>query len=167
MKQSAGILLFRKMQKNVEVLLVHPGGPYWAKKDVGAWSIPKGEFTDEDALTAAKREFAEELGGVPPKGEYTELGNVKYSNKTVHVWALEADFDLTNFQSNTFSMEWPPKSGQHQEFPEADKAAWFSLVKAKTKLVKGQVPFIEMLAEKLGENVGEATESDSPQTSLF
>ena len=163
-KQSAGILLFRKKGKGAEVLLVHPGGPFWAKKDVGAWSIPKGEFTEgEEPLAAAKREFAEELGHPAPDGELVELGQAKQaSGKVVHAWALEVDFDATNIKSNTFQMEWPPKSGQRQEFPEVDRAAWFPLQTAGAKLVKGQLPLLEMLAAYSGE------ESKIPQqTELF
>jgi predicted NUDIX family NTP pyrophosphohydrolase len=168
MKQSAGILLYRKTHKELEVLLVHPGGPFWAKKDTGAWSIPKGEFSEDEApLAAAKREFGEEVGSPTPAGDYTELGSTKYSNKTVSAWACEADLNLASFKSNTFTMEWPPKSGQQQEFPEVDKAAWFSLGKAKTKLVKGQVALLENLADKLGKNLDAEPEPELPQTSLF
>lgn len=169
MKQSAGLMLYRTRKNVTEVLLVHPGGPFWAKKDAGAWSIPKGEFTEGEApLDAAKREFAEEIGQPVPDGEYSELGSVKYSNKIAYVWTLEADIDLAHFKSNTFTMEWPPKSGQQQEFPEADKAAWIPLTKAKSKLVKGQVPLLEMLAEKLGADLEvPIAETEFPQTSLF
>jgi predicted NUDIX family NTP pyrophosphohydrolase len=150
-KQSAGILLYRRAKSGYEVLLIHPGGPFWAKKDLGAWSIPKGEFDGEDALEAAKREFGEETGLTAPAGEYTLLGEAKQpSGKLVRVFALEADVNLERFHSNMFTMEWPPKSGQQQEFPEADRAAWYTLSAAKRKLVKGQVVFIDRLAEKLG-----------------
>ena len=131
-KQSAGILLYRQGAKGPEVLLVHPGGPFWAKKDRGAWSIPKGEFDpDEESLAAAKREFEEETGSPAPGGEYQSLGeNKQSSGKVVHIFVLEADFDLSRFQSNQFEMEWPPKSGQEQQFAEVDKAAWTPLAKA-------------------------------------
>ncbi len=150
-KQSAGLLLYRLQADIYEVLLVHPGGPFWARKDMGAWSIPKGEFqSDEDPLSAAKREFQEETGSPAPEGVYLGLAKVKQSSgKIVHAWAVEADFDLKNFTSNTFDMEWPPKSGQTQQFPEADKAAWFPLATAQIKLVKGQVPLLEQLATQL------------------
>jgi predicted NUDIX family NTP pyrophosphohydrolase len=163
-KQSAGILLYRKKNADTEVLLVHPGGPFWAKKDVGAWSIPKGEFAEpEEVLAAAKREFAEELGSPPPDGEFLELGQAKQSSgKVVHAWALEADFDAVNIKSNTFHMEWPPKSGQQQEFPEVDRAAWFPLKTAGAKLVKGQLPLLEALASHLGQQI-----STPEQTTLL
>lgn len=151
MKQSAGILLFKKSGQTVEALLVHPGGPFWAGKDAGAWSIPKGEFTDgEEPLAAAKREFAEELGSPVPDGEYIELGSAKQSSgKIVHAWAVESDLDVSTVKSNTFTMEWPPKSGQEQEFPEVDRAAWFPLATAQTKIVKGQLSLLEALSTHL------------------
>ena len=168
-KRSAGILLYRKVQPYFEVLLVHPGGPFWAKKDAGTWSIPKGEFEEGEApIVAARREFQEEVGAPPPDGEYLALGEAKQaSGKIVHAFALEADFNLEHFRSNMFKMEWPPKSGKQQEFPENDKAAWMRLSVAKKRLVKGQVPLLETLAEKLGEKIGEPPEADTPQTSLF
>lgn len=171
-KQSAGILLYKKSKTGASVLLVHPGGPFWAKKDSGAWSIPKGEFTeDENPFTAAKREFTEELGMPPPEGEFIELGSAKQSSgKIVHAWALQSDLDIKTIVSNTFSMEWPPKSGQHQEFPEVDKARWFSLAEAKDKLVKGQVPLLETLADYLDLQiiaVSQTPGSTTSQTTLF
>jgi predicted NUDIX family NTP pyrophosphohydrolase len=165
MKQSAGLLLFRHKGADVQVLLVHPGGPFWAKKDKGAWSIPKGEFLEgEEAVAAAKREFREELGLEPPTGNLISLESAKQSSgKMVHIWACAADLDITNMRSNTFEMEWPPKSGQQQTFPEADKAVWCTLQQAKDKLVKGQVVFIDRLAEKL-----DVSAPDPPQqASLF
>jgi predicted NUDIX family NTP pyrophosphohydrolase len=171
MKQSAGLLLFRKTAKGILVLIVHPGGPFWAKKDAGAWSIPKGEFADgEEPLHAARREFAEELGRPAPEGELIKLGAVKQSSsKIVHAWTQEADFDAGNIRSNTVTLEWPPKSGRQQEFPEVDKAAWVSLAAAKTKLVKGQLPLLEALARHLAVSLDDAAEIEptSPQTSLF
>ncbi len=165
-KQSAGILLYRLNGKDVEVLLVHSGGPFWAKKDKGAWSIPKGEFTDEEPFVAAKREFSEELGSPAPVGKYLELGSVKQSGgKIVYAWAVEADFDPETLESNTFSMEWPLKSGQEQEFVEVDKAAWVQLNKADVKVFKGQIELLHTLAEKLGKST-EAS-SQSKQASLF
>ncbi len=166
-KLSAGIMLYRKTPQGFEVLLVHPGGPFWAKKDAGAWSMPKGEFEEgEQPLVAAKREFAEEIGASAPDGEYHYLGETKQSSgKIVHAYYLAADFNLEKFHSNMFEMEWPPQSGQKQEFPENDKAAWVPLGQARQKLVKGQVGFVEALATRLGI---ELQDSDGPaQASLF
>lgn len=167
-KQSAGILLYRRRPTGYEVFIVHPGGPFWAKKDKGSWSIPKGEFgDDEQPLAAAKREFEEETGSPPPDGTYTKLGEYKQlSGKIVHVFTLEADFDLETFKSNLFEMEWPPKSGSKQQFPEADKAAWVSLKTAAQKLVKGQVPCVEHLASTIGATLG-AADDEPRQASLF
>jgi predicted NUDIX family NTP pyrophosphohydrolase len=148
LKLASGLLLFRKANETVEVLLVHPAGPIWGKKDV--WSIPKGEHDKgEEPLEAAYREFEEEVGIRPPAGELIELGSLKASDKENFIWALEAEVDLSNFKSNTFTMEWPPKSGKQQEFPEVDLAEWFDLATAKTKLFKSQIGFIDRLAEKL------------------
>lgn len=148
-KKSAGILFYRVHNHLKQVLLVHPGGPFWAKKDAGAWSIPKGEIeADEEPLTAAIREVAEETG-VVAKGNFIELVPAKQkSGKLVFAWALLHDFDETNIKSNEFEMEWPPKSGNKKSFPEIDKAGWFSLQIAKEKIVSGQVAFLEEL-EKL------------------
>ena len=150
-KLSAGLLVYRVRDKTVEVFLVHPGGPFWAKKDEGAWSIPKGEYTEEEnPLEAAKREFKEETGFDPPAGKMMELKPIKQpSGKIVSVWAVEGDFDAAKIKSNLFSMEWPPKSGKQQEFPEVDRAGWFSLEEAKAKIFKGQVGFIEQLIKNL------------------
>jgi len=150
-KKSAGLLLFRDVSGHLEVLLVHPGGPFWAKKDDGAWSIPKGEFeTDEEALDAAKREFEEETGVACPGGEIMQLTPVRQpSGKAVYAWAIKGDFDPAALKSNTFSMEWPPKSGRQQEFPEVDGAAWMSIEVARRKILKGQVPFLDQLQELL------------------
>ncbi|HSX35289.1 MAG TPA: NUDIX domain-containing protein [Candidatus Saccharimonadales bacterium] len=158
-KQSAGILLFRRSPGGAEVLIVHPGGPFWAKKDTGAWSIPKGEFEEgEDAETAAKREFEEEIGAPAPEGVYLNLGQAKQrSGKIVYGFACENDFNLEQFKSNMFTMEWPPKSGVQQEFPECDRAAWVTLTVAKKKLVSGQVPLLETLAKELGESLDPPT----------
>lgn len=155
MKQSAGILVYRKGDSDYEVLLVHPGGPFWAKKDDGSWSIPKGEFDESEApLAAAKREFEEETSIPAPVGDYALLGEFKQSSgKIVHAFALESDINLEHFKSNMFEMEWPPKSGKKQEFPENDKAAWLYISVASRKLVKGQVPIIEALAAKLGVSI--------------
>lgn len=149
-KKSAGILLYRRAQSGVEVFLVHPGGPFWRKKDAGAWTIPKGEFEDEEALAAAKREFCEELGSPPPSGDYLTLKPIKQKNaKTVFAWAVAGDFDPANLQSNTFLLEWPPKSGRMEEFPEVDRAEWFSLEIAKQKILPAQVPLLDELVELL------------------
>ena len=162
-KQSAGILLYRQSARGLEVLLAHPGGPFWAKKDRGVWSIPKGEFTDEDALTAAKREFLEECGQTPPTGDYYELGSVKMSSgKVIYAWAVLGDFNVDELHSNTFSMEWPPKSGEQQEFPEIDTVRWLPILKAYDKLLPSQTPFLDRLADHLG------VETKPPeQASLF
>lgn len=152
-KTSAALLLFRHGTDGPEVLIAHMGGPFWARKDNGAWSIPKGEYTDEDPLTAARREFAEEMGSPPPAGEPVPLGTVKQSGgKTVTTFAIEGDFDLAGFRSNTFELEWPRGSGRTQEFPEVDRAAWVSVAIAREKLVKGQVPALDALLAHLGSN---------------
>jgi predicted NUDIX family NTP pyrophosphohydrolase len=150
-KKSAGILLFRDVFGHIEVLLVHPGGPFWAKKDEGAWSIPKGEFEEgEDPLEAAKREFEEETG-IVPSGDFIPLQPLRQpGGKVIHAWAVNGDFDPAGLKSNTFSMEWPPKSGRQQEFPEVDRAAWLPIETAKRKILKGQVPFLLQLRERLG-----------------
>jgi predicted NUDIX family NTP pyrophosphohydrolase len=145
-KKSAGLLLFRERSNNLEVLLVHPGGPFWAKKDDGAWSIPKGEFGDgEDPLAAARREFEEELGAVAD-GEFISLDTVKQpGGKLVHAWGVRGDFDPSALRSNTFSMEWPPRSGRQREFPEVDRAGWFGIDAARTKILEGQAPLLDRL----------------------
>jgi predicted NUDIX family NTP pyrophosphohydrolase len=148
--RSAGILLHRRGAGGREVLLVHPGGPFWAKRDDGAWSIPKGEYADgEDAQAAARREFAEELGSPLPGGApLVELGEVRQRNgKLVAAWAAEGDLDATAARSNTFEMEWPPRSGRRQEFPEIDRAEWFPLARAREKLIPAQVAFLDRLEE--------------------
>lgn len=144
--QSAGLLLYRRTNGKLEVLLCHPGGPFWARKDDGAWSIPKGEFTaGEDPLCAAKREFCEETGQ-NVDGHFIELEPVKQpSGKVVFAWAIEADFDPAGLKSNTFTMEWPPKSGSRQEFPEIDRAEWFDIPTACCKLLTGQLPLLDQL----------------------
>jgi predicted NUDIX family NTP pyrophosphohydrolase len=148
-KQSAGILVYRRSDSNIEVLLAHPGGPFWGKKDT--WTIPKGEAdVGEDLLTTAFREFEEEMGFPPPSGTLLSLGNIDQDGKKVnHVWAVEGNTDLSEFKSNTFSMEWPPKSGKRQDFPENDKAAWFLLSEARQLVFARQRGFFDQLAEKL------------------
>jgi len=149
-KQSAGLLMYRYRDGVLEVFLVHPGGPFWAKKDLGAWSLPKGEFApEENALAAARREFAEETG-FPADGEFLPLTPLKQpSGKLIQTWAFQGDCDPGAVKSNTFTMEWPPRSGRRQEFPEIDRAGWFTLKEAKDKISKGQVGFLEELEEIL------------------
>ena len=150
-KKSAGLLLYRQStQSAVEVLLLHPGGPYWRNKDEGAWTIPKGEFEDEDPLEAAKREFKEETGSAPPDGQYIPLTPIKQKNgKTVQAWAIEGDFDPATLDSNEFEVEWPPKSGRMQKFPELDRAGWFPPQIAKKKMLSGQGALVDELLRKL------------------
>jgi len=149
-KKSAGILLFRGASTSLQVLLVHPGGPFWAKKDDGAWSIPKGEFDDsEDPLAAALREFEEETGG-SVNGESIALDPVRQaSGKLVYGFAIEGDFDVSSLKSMTFVMEWPPRSGKQQTFPEVDRACWFSPNDARRKILKGQSRLLDELEQML------------------
>ena len=153
--RSAGLLMYRRREPALEVLLVHPGGPFWVKKDAGAWSIPKGLVDEgEDLLEAAKREFLEETGTVVD-GEFLDLGAHKQpGGKTVVAWACEGDFDPASLKSNTFSLEWPPRSGRTAEFPEIDRAAWYSIDEALMKLNKGQKPIIAALAERAVQSSG-------------
>jgi predicted NUDIX family NTP pyrophosphohydrolase len=154
-KESAGILLFRDPIADPEVLLVHPGGPYWTKKDLGAWSIPKGEPDEgEDLRRCALRELGEELGPaaepVPTLAALVELGSVRQrGGKLVHAWAAEGDFDPTALCSNTFSMEWPPRSGTEREFPEVDRAEWFDPTEARRRILAAQADFVDRLLDWL------------------
>jgi predicted NUDIX family NTP pyrophosphohydrolase len=150
-KQSAGILLYRRANPTLEVFLVHPGGPFWKNKDAGVWTIPKGEFTnDEPALDAAVREFREETG-VTLKGPFQPLSPIRQKGgKRVYAWATAGDLDPTQLVSNTFELEWPPKSGKSQTFPEVDRGAWFSLADASRQINPAQIPFLEELEETLG-----------------
>ena len=150
-KRSAGILLYRRTNGEPEVLLVHPGGPYWEKKDLGAWSIPKGEYDDaEDPRACALREFEEELGARPPEGELAALGSAKQSGgKVVTAWAIEGDLDPAGARSNTFTLEWPPRSGVMREFPEVDRADWFTLDDARQRINPAQAVFLDRLREEL------------------
>jgi predicted NUDIX family NTP pyrophosphohydrolase len=150
-RTSAGILLYRRGPSGPEVLLGHMGGPFWAKKDDGAWSLPKGEHgPDEEPLAVARREFEEELGSPVPAADLVPLGECRVtSGKVLTVWAAEGDLDAGSAVSNTFELEWPPRSGRVQEFPEIDRAAWFAVDEARAKLVKGQVPFLDRLLERL------------------
>ena len=145
-KISAGIILYRRRGDELEVFLVHPGGPFWARKDLGAWSIPKGEIGEgEDPLVAARREFGEETG-FTVDGVFRALPSLRQpSGKTVVAFAVEGDCDPAQLRSNTFSMEWPPKSGKHAEFPEVDRAAWFGIEEARQRILKGQAPFLDEL----------------------
>jgi predicted NUDIX family NTP pyrophosphohydrolase len=151
-RRSAGLLLFRTVAGALEVLLVHPGGPFWANRDHGAWSIPKGEVAvDEDPFQAALREFREETGR-SVHGDFIPLGSLrKAGGKTVHAWAVRSEFDPSQLESNTFVMEWPPRSGQLQTFPEIDRAAWFPLDIARVKMLEGQVGFLDGLKRALSD----------------
>jgi predicted NUDIX family NTP pyrophosphohydrolase len=150
-KRSAGILLYRGSPGDVEVLLAHMGGPFWAGKDDRAWSIPKGEYGDgEDPLAVARREFVEELGSPPPSGDLLELGELRQpSGKRIVVWAAKGDFDVTTAVSNTFALEWPKGSGHMQDFPEIDRAEWFDVPTGREKLVRGQVEFLDRLLDRV------------------
>jgi predicted NUDIX family NTP pyrophosphohydrolase len=171
MKVSAGILVYRITTGGPEVFIVHPGGPLWAKKDKGFWSLPKGLVEpDEDDFVTAKREFAEETGFDPPDGEYTPLGEIEYprGDKKVRAWAVEGDFNEADLKSNTFRMKWPPRSDNLQEFPEIDKGGWFSLQQAAIKLFPANLPFLERLANHLHVPYGPEAIPDGPQQgSLF
>jgi len=147
---SGGILLFRRPDGRLEVMLVHPGGPYWENKDEGVWSIPKGLFEENEApLEAARREFAEETG-FEAEGDFIGLGElVQPSKKIVHAWALEDDLDTTRIRSNTFTLEWPPNSGRFEDYPEIDRGQWFDIAEARRKITKGQLEFINRLIEQL------------------
>lgn len=149
-KQSAALLLYRWGDAGIEFLLAHPGGPFWAKKDQGAWSIPKGEFLDdEEPLVAARREFAEEIG-TRVDGEALTLTPLKQpSHKVIHAFAIEHDLNVDKISSNTFEMEWPPKSGKKAAFPEVDRAAWFGVSEARKRIQPGQVPILEELVRRL------------------
>ena len=148
-KKSAGLLVYRESHVGIEVFLVHPGGPFWIKKDNGVWSIPKGEFSEEEPLEAAKREFNEETG-FTATGEFTPLSPIKQSSmKVVYAWVVKGDFDANAVRSNTFSIEWPHGSGNIREFPEVDKAGWFLIETAKYKILKGQMGLLDQLTKLL------------------
>ncbi len=152
-KKSAGLLMYRWCNDELEVMLVHPGGPFWAKKDHGSWSIPKGEYTDEEEpFEVAKREFQEETS-FKAEGEFMALTPIKQpGGKLIAIWAFEGNCDVSKIKSNTFTMEWPPRSGRQQAFPEVDRADWFTITVAKEKIIKGQTGFIDELYEILVEN---------------
>lgn len=159
--------MYRTVSRNLQVMLVHPGGPFWAKKDDGAWSVPKGEFTEhEPPLEAAIREFTEETGLIP-SGPFLPLGSVKQpSGKVVTVWAFHGDWDPSALRSNVFQLEWPPRSGVKLEFPEVDRAAWFDATEARRKILAGQVAFIDAVEKVVG--VGEKQRASQPsQAALF
>lgn len=147
--RSAGLLLYKRVDAGLHVLLVHPGGPYWARKDAGAWSIPKGEYADgEEPRAAALREFTEETGQPAPDGELVDLGTVtQRAGKEVTAWAVEGDLDVSTLVSNTFELEWPPRSGRTREFPEVDRAAWFDEPTAREKINAAQSTFLDRLAD--------------------
>ena len=153
MRRSAGILLYRAVDRGaesrIEVLLGHMGGPFWARKDAGAWTIPKGEHEpDEDPLSAARREFEEETGVSLPESDFVDLGEVRQSGgKLVRAWAADGDLDAAALESNTFEMEWPPKSGQMATFPELDRFAWLDLETARTKVIAAHAEFLDRLAQ--------------------
>jgi predicted NUDIX family NTP pyrophosphohydrolase len=151
-RRSAGIALYRRTGPELEVLLVHPGGPLWARRDAGVWSIPKGEYSDdEEPEAAARREFAEELGSPPPAGELIDLGEARQrSGKLVRAFAAPGDLDADGIQSNTFTLEWPPRSGRMSEFPEVDRAQWFPLEQARERINPGQLPLLERLERAVG-----------------
>jgi predicted NUDIX family NTP pyrophosphohydrolase len=150
-RRSAGIVLYRAGDDGLEVLLVHPGGPFFARKDLGVWSIPKGEYEDgDDPLACALREFEEETGTALRDPALVELGSiVQRGGKRVSAWAAEGDLDATAIVSNTFTMQWPPRSGREQEFPEVDRAEWFALARAREKIVPAQAELLDRLAERL------------------
>jgi len=151
-RRSAGLLLYRRTSNGVEVLLGHMGGPFFARRDDGGWSIPKGEYDEDEApLAAARREFSEEFGAPPPVGDYAELGTIAQKNgKQVTAWAVEADLDANAIVSNTFEIEWPPKSGRRQAFPEVDRADWFDIDTARRKMVGGQAALLDRLVNAVG-----------------
>ena len=169
-KHSAGLVVYRKNNGRIEVLVGHMGAPWWAKKDIGAWSVPKGEIEEgEDPQAAAKREFEEELGLPAPAGDFLELGTIEqYNNKTVIAWAVETDMEVRHIKGNTFKAEWPPRSGNMQEFPEIDRAQWMTPEIAAKKTVRGQDELFKRLADKLGQKfeTGKAETESSQQTLL-
>jgi len=151
-KLSAALLVYRpKPDQSLDLLIVHPGGPFWAKKDDGAWSIPKGEYLEgDDPFDCALREFEEELGSPPPEGDFIDLGEIRQpSGKRIKCWAIEGDLDVTKITSNEFEMEWPKGTGKIQSFPEVDRAGWFPTSRARVKLLKGHTGFIDRLTEEL------------------
>jgi predicted NUDIX family NTP pyrophosphohydrolase len=166
-KNSAGLLLYKISNNKLFFFLVHPGGPFWAKKDMGSWSIPKGEFESEDAFSAAKREFHEETS-FTAEGNFIELTPLKQkSGKMIYAWGVEAEIDVGKVKSNLFELEWPPKSGKLQTFPEVDKGQWFLYFEAKNRIVQGQIGFIDELVKKANLTVGNDESSTPSQLSIF
>lgn len=169
--QSAGLLVFRRRASQLEVFIVHPGGPFFAKKDKDVWSLPKGNIDDgEDALMAAQREFKEETGFEPPDGPYMPLGEIAYPKdaKTVAAWAAEGDYDADKLVSVKFEMQWPPRSGKKQHFPEVDKGGWFTLEAAAQKLFAPNAPFLKRLADELNTVLSKDEPDTTPkQNTLF
>ncbi len=164
--QSAGILLYKLENGDLKVLIAHPGGPFFAKKDESIWSIPKGLYEDDEKpLDAAKREYEEEIGIPLPGGPFIDIGEIERKDKIIKAWAVEGDVDERAVHSNTFEMEWPPRSGKKQEFPEIDRAQWFDIQTAAKKLQPTQVPFLERLAEHL--KIGFTPQQEPQQNSLF
>jgi predicted NUDIX family NTP pyrophosphohydrolase len=165
-RRSAGLLLHRRGPHGLEVLLVHPGGPFWASKDEGAWTVPKGEYAEgEDQAATAEREFAEELGTAAPPGPRLDLGELRQAGgKWTRLWAVAGDLDVSLSRSNTFDMEWPPRSGRQATFPEVDRAGWFTLAEARVKLLPSLVPFLDRLAERAegGPRGGAGVVTDQP-----
>lgn len=155
-KKSAGLIMYRIRDRQLEILLVHPGGPFWARKDLGSWSIPKGEYSgDEDPLEVAKREFFEETG-FEAQGDFRELASIRQpGGKVVRAWAFQGDCDASALRSNLFSMEWPPGSGKQAEFPEVDRAEWFGIDLCRQKILKGQIGLIDQLCALLGRSCSE------------
>ncbi|MGV0793783.1 NUDIX domain-containing protein [Mycolicibacterium sp. XJ1819] len=160
-KLSAGLLLYRQVDGELEVLIAHPGGPFWARKDAGAWSIPKGEYTDgEDPWTVARREFEEELGKQAPDGPRIEFAPLRQpSGKVITAFAVRADLDLEGTFSNTFTLEWPKGSGTVREYPEVDRVGWFSVAQARSKLLKGQRPLLDQLLAALADDASDGSRS--------
>lgn len=151
-KQSAGLLVYRQKQGALQFFLVHPGGPFWTKKDLGAWTIPKGEVdAGEDGLVAARREFTEEVGTSIDGAFIALTPRLQSSRKTIHAWAIEGDVDETRVKSNEFEIEWPPRSGKRQRFPEVDRGAWFSIDEAERRIQAGQIPFLDELRKHLSD----------------
>ena len=157
-KQSAGLLMYRRQNATLEVFLVHPGGPFWAKKDLGSWTLPKGEYAEgEEPLAAARREFVEETGFLAD-GDFIDLGTIKQAGgKLVRAWAFEGDCDPAALISNQFQMEWPPRSGRLAEFPEVDRGAWFSLADAREHILVTQQPILSLLMDRLAQKVDTTT----------
>ncbi len=167
-KKSAGILVFKRSGDRLLVFLAHPGGPFWAKKDRGSWSIPKGELNEgEDAFAAACREFSEEIGQTIDGSFMPLTPRQQPSRKMIYTWAVEGNVDEATVRSNEFEMEWPPQSGKRQRFPEVDRAGWFAVSEARERIQSGQLPILEELIAKLGFNINEGNSIEKPRGELF